>query len=198
MGDRLGLLLDSSKNSLFIAFLLFSMLSFLLLFISYLYVRDFKLNSSYFLFPLSASVLAVIFWNMSWVPSLLSLILTYTLTMLPFLIRFGMISRLAALDQQILVSQIFGQSKFKTWVHIIFPQIKSQVFFLSAIGSVWSLMDFAIIKLFISEANYSLAMTAHSWLSSYRYYEAQGLIFVLIIISVFILGGVYFAFNRNK
>jgi ABC-type Fe3+ transport system permease subunit len=197
MGDRIVLLLEATKNSLLIASLLFGVLSFMLLFISYLYLTDSKLILSYFFFPLSASVLAVIFWKMSWIPSLVALILTYTITMLPFLLRFGIMSQLNALDKQILISHIFGQSKLKTWLYILYPQIKGQVFLLSAIGSIWSLMDFAIIKLFISESNYSLGMTAHNWLSSYRYYEAQGLILILMLMSAVILGGVYFAFNRN-
>jgi len=185
-------------NSLLILLMVIIAINLYLLLFSYAYYLDPKRAMGSYLFPFSASALAVVFWNLSWVPSMVALIIVYGMTMSPFLIKFGLITKLTSLEYQLLISGLYGKSVNQAWLKIVYPQIRGQVLFLSSIGGAWALMDFAVIKLFISEAHYTLAGIAQGWLASYRYFEAQGLIFILFLLSIFFVGGVHLAFNQNK
>jgi ABC-type Fe3+ transport system permease subunit len=149
------------------------------------------------MFPLSASILAYLLWNMPFVPDLMKLLYVYCLIFIPFLFRFGIQERIRLLDDQVFVSRSLGASHFRTWRYVVYPQLKHEIYVLASIGAFWCLLDFAIIKLFISEANYSLALTAQNWLASYRYYEAQGLIVMLTIWGIFMILGVHRALDRD-
>jgi thiamine transport system permease protein len=157
-----------------------------------------KLFLSWVLFPVSPAVLAIAFWSKGYTDHIGLLCYAYLVILSPFLIRFGFEAKLAHFETQIEMSLLLGRSFLTTWVRIIYPQLQGYLMLLSSIGAVWVLLDFAIIRLFFSEAHGSLASTAQSFLSSYRYYESQGLVALLTLIGLIFLGGTYFAFHRNS
>lgn len=191
------LLLLGLMNSIKLAALGFASFSALLLGVTYIFSQKSQPLVGYILFPVSAAVLAVVLWPFSGVNSLMLLIYTYSVIFIPFLFRFGLSEKMQMLQNQVLISQIYGKSTFETWRLIVLPQVIGQVFVLSAVGAFWVLLDFAVIRLFITEANYSLATIAQNWLSSYRYYEAQGLVIILGLLGLSGVGGIHYAFNRN-
>jgi len=197
INDVMGILGTATLHSLRLYGLAFVLMAAILALLTYCVSLHPKLWIGIFLAPLSASIVAYVLWNISIVTDQMKLLYAYCFIFIPFLFRFGIQARIRLLDHQVLASRLLGSSNYKTWRDIVYPQFKHEIYVLASIGAFWCLLDFAVIKLFISEANYSLALIAQSWLASYRYYESQGLIFLLTIFGISVIFGVHYALNRD-
>lgn len=195
--ENFDLLLQSSWNSLYISFLTFMIFIFFFASIAFVFLIETPKARPILSYPISASLLAVAFWPLHYLGSVLLLIFSYLFIFGPFLFRLGFFEYLKKLEEQVIVAKGFGKSRVQILYKIVLPQIKGRILVLSAMAGFWAFMDFAIIRLFITEANFSLAVIAQNWLSSYRYFEAQGLLAVMFLFGMIFIGGIYAQCTQN-
>ncbi|MDW8189778.1 MAG: hypothetical protein RMK80_02270 [Pseudobdellovibrionaceae bacterium] len=149
--------------------------------------------------PVSTALTCLGLWTLQkYLPMNVLLVYAYLVLFCPILIRMGLGNSLNRLHDQIMMARILGRGYGMIFWRVVFPQAKSILIGLAAVGACWALFDYGIIRFFISQAQGSLAVTVQSWFASYRYFEAKALMGFLFLLSIVTLGIGYVLSYRNQ
>lgn len=112
----------------------------------------------------------------------------------PFLLKNGLEAQLQSLREEVQAAKTFGASNWLIFSEVMFPNVGPQIVWLSSIGSIWAVGDFALGRIVI-EKDAHLAMLVETLMSSYRTEAAFGVLSYLILVFAIIylmgLGGAY-------
>ncbi len=120
-------------------------------------------------------------------------VLTFGLTLLFFttLYRLGFVNRMDVIKNQIRVAELFGASKMHIFKSIQLPQMGPSLGFLSGLGALWSVGEFAVTGMYLRN-NRTLSLLAEHLAASYRLEAASILLLFIFMIGV----GLFFIFWR--
>lgn len=117
----------------------------------------------------------------------LGLILAFFTT----LYRLGFINRMDSVENQIRVAELLGASRLHIFKSIQWPQMAASIGFLSGLGALWSVGEFAVTGMYLRN-NKTLSLLAEQLAASYRLEAAT-----IILLFIFIIGvGLFFTFWR--
>lgn len=117
--------------------------------------------------------------------SFLKIPVAFLMLTLPSVYRLGWGEKLKRLNGQIMMARTFGAGSKQILNHIVWPQIKSDSRFLSALVATWVCGDFAVSRI-LSNKDFSLGLILESLLSSYRMSLASVVSVILIFLCVLI------------
>ncbi len=117
----------------------------------------------------------------------LGLILVFFTT----LYRLGLINRMDGIKNQIRVAELLGASRSHIFKSIQWPQMAVSIGFLSGLGALWSVGEFAVTGMYL-RSNKTLSLLAEHLAASYRLEAAT-----LVLLFIFVIGvSLFFTFWR--
>lgn len=120
--------------------------------------------------------------NIGWI-SIFKLVFCCTFMSLISLYRAGLKQNLSELDKQLEITSTMTENLNLRFQWILGPQALKTVGFLSGLGAVWSLGDFALSKILFTQ-EHTLALEVETLMSTYRLNAAMGMSFILLILSL--------------
>ena len=121
----------------------------------------------------------------------LALLLVFVFLYFPTLLRMFLLAELPQLVNQVQIAKLMGANFFLVTKRIIYPQIFYPLRFLASVFAFWVVMDFAVIRFFTTQPYLYLGSLMQSWIAAYRYYEALGVLFFIILFGLSVIGWTY-------
>ncbi len=119
----------------------------------------------------------------------------------PTLARLGLFQQVEQSEPQLEMAALYGASSWKTFSTITYPQAQPWIFILSGVCALWSMGDFAITRLFISE-DVTLGLKIQSLIEQYRWDQAVVLSWILLgacsLVFLFFGGFAYVSAQKLK
>jgi thiamine transport system permease protein len=113
-------------------------------------------------------------------------VLGFIWILVPMLVRLGWGPTVAAFDQQVLVAESLGASRWKILKWILIPQLSGTAAFVGSVAALWSLGDFGLSRFIFSQQK-TLGMFLQSLMSSYHLDQALCLSSLLLVLSFFLI-----------
>jgi thiamine transport system permease protein len=191
-------------GSLLLAFLSAAFVFIFLLVLSFFYQQ--ASTRKYFqLWTIPSGVVIGFFWQQQLVStallSLLVLAAICAFLFLPTLAKLGVYQQIEKIQEQIEMAELLGASQFKIFKMITFPLILPWLALSMGLGSLWTMGDFAISRLFI-RSDLTLALKMQSLVEQYRWEHALFLSWFLLLMSavvfLFFGGFAFVAYKKLK
>ena len=115
--------------------------------------------------------------------TLIKIIIVLILAMSTYLLKIFILPSYNKLVEQVQIARSMGASWSKITAQVVYPQMASQIGFVSGLGAFWSVGDFAISKI-IAEKSVSLAHLIEALMSHYRMNAATVLSNLLLLIGI--------------
>ncbi len=201
MKDFVGEIIWASLLSLGIGFSFGSLILGFLLFLSSIYDQKFVfLFFRYFNHP-SISLVGFlgmssgIVYHLPWICYLLGSLMIFG----PSLLKWNFFELTEKIQPQIRCARSLGASRWFIFKKIVLPQMVQTLAFLSGLGAVWAMGDFAFSKLVFAQ-NSHLALVIFQLMSSYRIESALFLVNLMLVLMSFVFASFVLAgtFVKNS
>lgn len=126
---------------------------------------------------------------------LATLYLAFFMLFIPSVIKIMLPQQIATLRSQVETAYLLGASEGQIFLKVYYPQVSGLIAFLASVFGFWCLLDFSLVQLIMDQSYLYLGPLIQSWFASYRYYEAMGLLLILIVWGTLGIGWTYAKLN---